>query len=392
MGGGMKILRIILDSDPRSGGPIEGTRRFGAVWARHGHRQDLLTLDAPGEVHLSDYPGEIFAVGGPRTGNLLHRYRYSPRMVPWLHENARNYDAVLVSGLWRYMVMGAKQALTGSKTPYFVLPHGMLDPWFRRTYPLKHCGKQLSWLLAEGPLISGARNVLFTSEEEMYLARNAFWPYRANGLVINYGTQDVAGDPDDQVRVFRTHVPALGDRKYLLFLSRIHPKKGCDLLLDAFGRVATRYPDLDLVVAGPDQVGLVEAFAQQARRAGVEGRVHFPGMLKGDLKIGAFRGAQAFVLPSHQENFGIVVAEAMACGKPVLISDKVNIWREVEADGAGLVRPDTLDGTLSLLSDFLAMPEDQQDAMGARARASFLERFHVDKAAMNLLDVIRSRI
>ena len=253
----MKILRIITDSDPRSGGPIEGTRRFGQVWADHGHQQDLLTLDAPGEIHLTDYPGEIFAVGGPRSRNPLHRYRYSPRMVPWLRENARNYDAILVSGLWRYMAMGAKRALTGGATPYFVLPHGMLDPWFRKAYPRKHWGKQLSWWLAEGPLISGARNVLFTSEEEMLLAEGAFRPYRADGLVINYGTQDATGDPVAQEQAFRAHVPALQERDYFLFLSRIHPKKGCDLLLEAFAQIAQRYPELDLVVAGPDQVGLV---------------------------------------------------------------------------------------------------------------------------------------
>lgn len=388
----LKLLRIILDSDPRSGGPIEGTRRFGAVWAQNGHRQDMLTLDAPGETHLSDYPGEIFAVGGPRSGNLLHRYRYSPQMVPWLRENARNYDAILVSGLWRYMVMGARQALVGGDTPYFVLPHGMLDPWFRRTYPLKHCGKQLSWLFAEGPLIAGARNVLFTSQEEMLLAEGAFWPYRAKGLVINYGTQDATGDADAQRDAFRRHVPELGNRNYLLFLSRIHPKKGCDLLLDAFIRAAKCHPELDLVIAGPDQVGLVDGLRAQARQAGIEGRVHFPGMLKGDLKTGAFRGARAFVLPSHQENFGIVVAEAMACAIPVLISDKVNIWREVEEDGAGLVRPDTPAGTAALLEDFLALDRAEADAMGQRARASFLERFQADKAAMKLLDVIRARI
>src|SRR4051794_26927972 len=107
----MKILRIIADSDPRSGGPIEGTRRFGAVWAQHGHQQDLLTLDAPGEQFLTDYPGEIIPIGPPRSRNPLHKYRYTSRMVPWLRDHAADYDAIIVSGLWRYAAMGARRSL-----------------------------------------------------------------------------------------------------------------------------------------------------------------------------------------------------------------------------------------------------------------------------------------
>lgn len=387
-----RILRIISDSNPKSGGPIEGSRRFAAVWAQQGHRQDLLTLDAPGEQWLDDYPGTIIPLGEPRTGSLLSRYRYAPRLVPWLRQHVGEYDAVLVSGLWRYFALGARQALVGGKTPYFVLSHGMLDPWFRRTYPIKHMGKQLSWLLAEGPLIAGARNLLFTSEEEMRLAERAFFPYRAKGLVISYGTEDVGGEPVQQRQAFRAAVPALGERPYLLFLSRIHPKKGCDLLIEAFASIASEYPHLDLVIAGPDETGLVDRFRSVCKERGIDKRVHFPGMLSGDIKAGAFRAAQAFVLPSHQENFGIVVAEALACGTPVLISDKVNIWREVIADGAGMVAPDTLAGTRQMLNRFLSSPADAQARMGEQARKSFLDRFLVEQAATNLMTVIQERI
>jgi glycosyltransferase involved in cell wall biosynthesis len=384
-----KILRIIADSNPSSGGPIEGTRRFGEVWAAHGHRQDMLTLDAPGETWLTDYPGKIIALGTQRTSNPVSKYRYSPRMVPWLCQHARDYDAILVSGLWRYQARGAGRALAGGATPYFVLPHGMLDPWFRETYPLKHIVKQLSWWWAEGPLLANARAVLFTSEEEKRLAEGIFRPWKANSVVIGYGTQDVIGDSESQKRTFRAAVPALGKRDYLLFLSRIHPKKGCDILVEAFAAIAAEAPHLDLVIAGPDQVGLANTLREQAERLNISDRLHFPGMLKGDVKTGAFRGATAFVLPSHQENFGIVVAEALACATPVLISNKVNIWREVEADGAGLIEPDTIEGTTALLTAYLAMNTDAHAEMRKRARSCFLNRFHAEKAAMDLLALIQ---
>jgi glycosyltransferase involved in cell wall biosynthesis len=388
----MKILRIIADSNPQSGGPIEGARRFASVWAGQGHQQDLLTLDGPGEHFLDDYPGEIIGLGPARSKRVLDRYRYAPRMVPWLRENASKYDAILISGLWRYFALGAKIALASGPTPYFVLTHGMLDPWFRKKYPLKHWGKQLSWLFAEGPLVEGARNVLFTTEEEMLLAHNSFWPYRARGAVIGYGTQDVYGDAAVQEEAFRTLLPRLGSRPYLLFLSRIHPKKGCDLLVKAFATIAHQHPDIDLVIAGPDQSALVDGLRAIAEDHGVAVRLHFPGMLKGDEKIGAFRGARAFILPSHQENFGIVVAEAMACSKPVLISNKVNIWREIEADDAGIVANDDLDGTIALIKNFLALDDSRVMKMGRNARGSFLKRFHVENAATNLIELINSRI
>jgi glycosyltransferase involved in cell wall biosynthesis len=386
-----RVLRIIASADLHGGGPIEGARRFAEIWARDGHQQDLLTLDTPDERHLSDYPGEIFGVGRERGRSLLKRYRYTPEMVPWLEAHAKNYDAVIVSGLWRYMARAAYKGLAKGDVPYFVFTHGMLDPWFRRNSPIKHFGKQLSWLLAEGPLLRYATNVLFTTEEEMVLADRAFYPYRVKPQVVGYGTSDVGGDCVQQIAAFRTMIPMLGDRRFLLFLSRIHEKKGCDLLIDAFAAIAFQYPNLDLVVAGPDQSGLVAGLLERAHTFGIGTRVHFPGMLKGESKIGAFRAAEAFVLPSHQENFGIVVAEAMACGTPVLISDKVNIWREVVADKAGLVESDTLAGTTRLLRRFLALATAERADMGILARRSFLNRFHVEKAARDLMKLIQQK-
>lgn len=387
-----KILRIITSADLRGGGPIEGTRRFAEVWARDGHQQDLLTLDPPEELHLPDYPGDIFRVGPPRGGSLLQRYRYAPAMVPWLKAHAGDYDAVIVSGLWRYMARGAYKGLAGGPVPYFVFTHGMLDPWFRESAPAKHWGKQLSWLWAEGPLTANATNVLFTTEEEKLRADKAFWPYRAKPEVVGYGTSDVAGDPPVQIAAFRALLPALGERRFLLFLSRIHPKKGCDLLVEGFAAIAAADPALDLVIAGPDETGLVEGLRSRAQALGIADRIHFPGMLKGDAKAGAFRAADAFVLPSHQENFGIVVAEAMACGTPVFLSDKVNIWREVVADGAGMVEPDTLEGTRTLLKRFVALSPEERRLMGEAARTSFLSRFHVEQAARGLMAMIERKI
>ncbi len=195
--------------------------------------------------------------------------------------------------------------------------------------------------------------------EEQRLAQGAFFGPGYRDEAVAYGAADCPPRPGEQRAAFRAAVPGLGERGYLLFLSRIHPKKGCDMLVEAFAGVAAQRPELDLVIAGPNQVGLRAELERQAQRLGVLERLHFPGMLAGDAKWGALQGAEAFVLPSHQENFGVVVAEAMACGRPVLISRKVNIWREVAEAGAGLVEEDTVEGTARLLGCFLALSDDR---------------------------------
>lgn len=387
-----RLLRIITSADPRTGGPIEGARRVAEVWAGQGHRQDLLTLDPPDEHHLPDYPGRIIALGPPRGRELGARYRYGPAMVPWLRAHAGAYDAVIVSGLWRYSARAARVALAGGPVPYVVFPHGMLDPWFRRSAPAKHLVKQASWWWAEGPLLAGARAVLFTSEEERRRAEGAFRPWRVRGAVVPYGAADIGGDAVSEVAAFRMLLPVLGDRAFLLFLGRIHPKKGCDLLLAAFAAVAADHPSIDLVIAGPDQVGMAAKLQATAMRAGIGARVHFPGMLAGDAKAGALRAAAAFVLPSHQENFGIAVVEALAAGTPVLVSDQVAIWREILADGAGLAAPATVAGTSDMVARFLALPLADQVAMARQARACFVDRFHLNRAADGLRLLIEGEI
>lgn len=393
----MRILHIIASVDPRGGGPIEGLLQQ----ARERERQELAethiaTLDDPDAAYVWACPQKVFALGLPEASRKGWRrllpwrhYRYSPKLVPWLRVHASDYDVIVVNGIWNYAALAARRALARSHHPYVVFTHGMLDPWFKRTYPRKHWLKQVFWLFSEGPLLNNARAVFFTTEEERELARGAFWPYRVKERVVGYGTADVKGDVVEQSRAFRAHVPALGERRFLLFLSRIHPKKGCDLLIEAFAAVASLHPDLDLVIAGPDQTGWRRELVALAEARGVAGRIHWLGMLSGDLKWGAFRAAEAFVLPSHQENFGIVVAEAMAAGQPVLISDKVNIWREVKAGGGGLVEADDVEGAKALLRAFLALSADARAAMGAAARQTFLERFEMSTVAREIVSALK---
>jgi glycosyltransferase involved in cell wall biosynthesis len=395
----MRVLHIIASVNPESGGPIEGLVQSAIAWTRLGHVSHIVSLDRPSDPWVASCPIKTFALGIDNNTHLDYRkfipwlrYGYTPRFVPWLKRHAKDYDVIILNGLWNYTTFGAWRTFKNSRIPYYVFTHGMLDPWFKKTYPIKHIFKQFFWWFSEGPLLHNARAVLFTSEEERFTVRGSFYPYQVNELVVGYGTADASGDPGLQIEVFLEKFPRLRGRRFLLFLGRIHPKKGCDLLISAFARYATIYPNVDLVIAGPDQVGWRPELEALAQDMGIANRIVWPGMLQGDLKWGAFRAAEAFILPSHQENFGVVVVEAMACGKPVLISNKVNIWREVEASGAGLVNTDDENGTAAMIEKFLAFDRDTIRKMEIAARRCFIDRFHIDNFSSNLINRIRKSL
>ena len=199
-----------------------------------------------------------------------------------------------------------------------------------------------------------------------------------------------------QRTAFLARFPDLAHTRNLLFLGRLHEKKGVDLFLRAFAQVRARQPHLvhnvRLVMAGPCEDDYGQRMQQLASSLGLDDVTVWTGMVSGPTKWGAFRVADAFVLPSHQENFGIAVAEALACGVPVLISNQVNIWREIEAAQAGVIDDDTVEGAMRQVQSWLAMPVAQREAMRADARACFLDNFHLERAASSLVSVVSSRV
>ena len=340
-----------------------------------------MSLDSPNDSWVRDAPAPVHALG-PGLGS----YGYSARFVPWIKKHRAAFDAVIVQGLWQYSSFGVWRALARTPTPYFVFPHGMLDPWFKRTYPLKHVKKLFYWPWGEYRVLRDAAAVLFTSEEERRLARESFGLYRCKEVVVNYGTAAPA-NLENAREAFFDAFPNLRGQRFLLYLGRLHEKKGCDLLIEAFRKIPNSPEPIHLVMAGPCAQPDYLRHLQDLAAAG-SSLISFPGMLTGDVKWGALTAAEAFVLPSHQENFGIAIAEALACGTPVLISNKVNIWREIEGDGAGYVENDDLAGATSLLNRWFATAPDARIAMAQNARNCFANRFEIERATDSLLNVI----
>ncbi len=370
----MRLLQIVPTLDPRSGGVANGVVELARAWTACGVHSEIVVVDARQRCVDAGVPVHVAA---PAYGG----YAFAPALARWLAGHVGRFDGLVQHGIWQYPGVAARRAALRCRKPYIVFPHGMLDPWFKRTYPAKHIKKTLYWRCGQYPVLRDARAVCFTCDEERSAARTSFWPNTWREETVGFGSASPPGAVADAF--VRAH-PALAGRRFALFLGRLHEKKGCDLLLDAFAQACRDDATLDLVMAGPDQTGWLAALRERAVAAGIAQRVHWTGHLEGDVKWGALQAAEVFILPSHQENFGVVVAEALACGTPVLVSDKVNIWREVDSDGVGFVAPDTLDGTVALLRRWRATPEHERDAMRRRARASHAQRYAMPAVAQRV--------
>lgn len=395
----MKILRVIASMDPKSGGPCQGIRNTVAALYKLGVENEVVCLDAPDSEYINVDPFKIYALG-PSS----NPWAYSGRLLPWLIDNISRYDAVIVHGLWLYPSHAMRKAMVeitkvnDKEIPWFIMPHGMLDPYFQDApdRKFKAIRNKIYWQLIENKVVESATALLFTCEEELLLARKPFQPYQPKREVnVGYGIQPPPDFTPKMSIAFSERTLLKENQKYLLFLSRIHPKKGVDNLIKAYLEILENErensDDLPyLVIAGPgiDTPFGKEMIALARKNQRFKNHIVFPGMLSGDAKWGAFYNCEAFVLPSHQENFGIAVVEALACGKPVLISDKINIWREIEQAGGGLIAADTEKETRGMLSTWFEYSVQEKKDFTQRAFIAYDNHFRIEKNIITLIKTL----
>jgi glycosyltransferase involved in cell wall biosynthesis len=377
--------------DPAWGGPVEGLKNIVAQATAAGHASQITCLDEPHAPWLRPLEPHVNAIGPAKWG----KFGYCRRLDSWLAGNIKRFDVVVANGIWMYFGAAVRRAAKQANIPYFVFTHGALDPWFKRNYPRKQLKKHAYWILFEHKVLRDAAAVLFTTVEEQVASHRAFLPYDCNPKVVEFGI----GDPfisqvrlKDRVearRELKRALPALGDREFLLFLARVHEKKGIDLLLDAIARNRRNYQEHAFVIAGPGEHAYVSELKALSAQLGLEKQLIWAGPLYGESKWAAIRAAEAYVLPSHQENFGISVVEALACGIPVLITNKVNIWREIVADGCGLAETDDASGICRLLEQWNGLQTEQRASMRDRARQCFLKHFDITRTGIKLSSLFK---
>jgi glycosyltransferase involved in cell wall biosynthesis len=390
----MRLLEVIGSMNPHTGGPCQTIRNLAPSFIAHGNALEVVCLDDPDSDYLSHDAFPVHALGRP-----WGSYHYHPALLTWLHKHLPEYDAVILNGIWQYQGHALWQAAKRPKSPaFYIFPHGMLDPWFQKisVYPFKAFRNWILWKLIQHQVIRDAAGLLFTCEEERRLASRPFRPYQPKSeSVVGLGVPEPPEYHPRMAAAFAEKCPELGENSYFLFLGRIHPKKGVDLLIKGYSALCrssgngSPSPFPKLIIGGP---GLDTPFGQQMKKLASEicppGSIFWPGMLTGDAKWGAFYNCEASVLPSNQENFGIAVVETLACGRPVLISNQVNIWREIKEAGAALVEDNTVAGTTQLFMKWNGLTNADKSNMAALARPCFQNYFSLESATRKLLATI----
>jgi glycosyltransferase involved in cell wall biosynthesis len=277
-------------------------------------------------------------------------------------------DVVHLHSLYLFHDWAAGACCRRWAKPYILRPHGTLDPFIRRRHRWR---KALLEALFQNEVLRRAAGLHYTTSEEQVLAQ----PHALNprGWVVPNGIELSAFDSLPPPSALRERYPQIGDRKVVLFFGRLHFKKGVDTTIRAFAAPARERDDVILELAGPDR-GLRCQAEQWVAEAGLGERSLFTGMVAGDDKRVLLGGSDAFVLPSQSENFGISVIEAAACGIPVIISDRVNLWRDFGDARAGLVAPPTVEAFTGCLR-FVLDNSAEAAAMAGRGADLVRRRF-----------------
>ena len=392
----MKVLHVIPSVSERSGGPGQAIFQMCCALQEQGIDITLATTDAelteetgpttsdagfnprgsPQCATRNSYKGVPTLIFPAQLGNS---FKYSRPLAVWLNANVKNFDLVHIHAVFNHACIAAARACRKHGVPYIVRPLGTLDPWSMKQKSLK---KLLFWQVAAKQMMRGAAAVHYTAKAEKEATEESLG--LNHGRVVPLGIDAKILVAPLNYEGFAANFPELLMHPYVLVLSRLHPKKGLDILLDAFLSLVKQpeFAEWRLVLAGEGPVGFVSRLKEKVSVENASAVVFFPGWLQGKLKNAVLRHSCLLALPSYQENFGLCLMEAMACGIPVLVSPHVNLAPEIEAAGAGWISTVDKGAITAALAE--ALGNDAERSSRGRAGKTLSMNFTWDKVAGNL--------
>jgi glycosyltransferase involved in cell wall biosynthesis len=346
-------------------------------------QMEVVSLDAPDNQWGAQWPIPVHCLGPGRTF-----FRYVGGLTDWLCAQKSNFDAVVVNGLWRYPSTSVWSAHRRCDLPYFVIPHGMLSPWFRESDPAKHLRKRVFWEIVEKRVLSDAAAVMFTCEEERKAAFKDF-PIRSCREATNHLGIAPPGSPSkESTKKLLEAFPKLNSDQLLVFIGRLVPQKACDILLRALAQIAKQFPRAHLAMVGPDFIGWRPVLEALANKLGLRERVTWVGPLYGQDKAAVLSLARLFVSPSRFDAFPIAVLEALSAGVPVVITRQVNIHQEIADGGAGWVADCDVAAVAKSLCAAITACEKDPKSYQQSALMLFQRSFSIEQSASGHIKTI----
>lgn len=353
--------------------------RLASSLAACGTKSYLATLNY--EMHGAQTDAEGVDVISVKAGLTTRRLRGWSRTFrsELISLAGEGLDIIHNHGVWMLPNLYARQAATGANIPLVISPRGMLEGWSLKRSRLR---KSIAWHLFETSNLRAARLFHATSEEEAE-------SLRALGLrqpiaVVPNGIDTPIRSASPSRGILESKFPELVGKSWLLFLSRLHEKKGVAELLNVWSALSQRFPDWHLVIAGPDLDGYGQTMRRKAAELRISRKVTFTGGLDGDDKACALSNAELFVLPTHSENFGVVVAEALAHETPV-VTTKGAPWKSLSEHGCGWWIEMCERELLAVLEGAMRLSVEERHEMGARGRKLVEKRFSWERVGEDML-------
>ncbi|HEU5460201.1 MAG TPA: glycosyltransferase [Pyrinomonadaceae bacterium] len=371
----MRVLHVIPSVAERSGGPATAIIPMCRALQQHGVEVLLVTTDAgmngvDGQgSHYKGVPVKFFS------SQLGESFKYSRPLAAWLNSHVHEFGVAHIHAVFNHSSVAAAQVCRKATVPYVVRPLGTLEPW---SMTQKSVRKRVFWQVAGKAMLRRAAAVHYTTDAEKNATESLLG--LNHGKVIGLGIE-IDGSAKEELA---QHFPALAQQPYALVMSRLHPKKGLDVLIDAFLSLVQRekFAHWRLVIAGDGPSDHVSKLKEMTASSD---RILFTGWLDGEQKEAVLSGASLLVLPSHQENFGMCVMEALARSVPVLVSPHVNLADEIVLANAGWIATVDKDALTTRLAE--ALGDDEERLVRGRAGKQLSMKYSWESAAKNLKDL-----
>lgn len=380
----MRILQIVPSISLIYGGPSQMVLGLSGALARAGVDVTVVTTNSNGDTGQKPLDVPLHTAIEQDGYQVIYfscapfrRYKFSLDLLKWLNRHAQEFDLAHIHALFSPVSSASASLCRWQKLPYILRPLGTLDP---ADLHKKRQLKQLYAAILERPNLAGAAALHFTSLQEAKVSER--FGVATRDLIIPLGVQELRGSQEEGGSTVRQRFGIPVDIPVVLFMSRIDPKKGLNLLIPALENLLALGLSFHFVLAGtnPQDPKYEEKIQSQIQASPLRSHTTITGFVTGELKTALLEVADLFVLPSYYENFGIAVAEAMAAGTPVLISDQVHICPEVRQSNSGWVSPLNITEITNLLRIALENPSERQ-RRGSLAQEYALKHYSWDAIA-----------